>query len=1372
MYRRASGFSFIEILIAAGLVAIASMAAAAHVTRSAQRSDWAQDRIFARQKALSILAELRAYVEGGDGEVAADLDGFDDGVAWRPNLTIQPDPNDPGAFLHPGHPTSANVENEGVWAWQRQISVRRFPSVNTRDLRICTVRVFRRRVGDVDPGELMAEVSGVIRTLGDAFPSTQVYDVYLLALDNVPGWWVFMDAIQPFVEATLSDLESRNPGLRFRTHWITKAGFGRNEEYAPYTNETRISTDNTPWAYVYPGRMPADSAAQRYYVAHRFGGRVNLDGEITPSFYNDLAPMEPYTDTNGNGQRDAGEPWDDLDADNTWDRGNPVPYALADMHNHCMRSPDEVARFEQRVAVGQEDAEVPTWRILLDRMIAMPDRYHNAILINLHGELLPMPAVRNYSDAAKIPDLRPGWRAVTHPERLRSVRVAGAPASSQEIAWRVYAYKTSWSGTAGAEALTSQEEPFVDANLNGIYDDGEAYDDWNGNGFRDEGIPIHIMIPGGRFDQSVNIGSTPSLTIQCISGGIDANGDGTVEDYANWANAARYPDAFTDVNGDTRRQRAEAYLDLNGNGTRDVDEPFSDLDGDGVYTAVDEPLTADYDGDGILDRAGPEETYTDVNANGRWDAAEPYLDVNGDGTRNGPAASPAPLWRPWDPLTDDATNASVLADYVYNYGEPFLDLDGDSVWDPAEPLVDGNANGVHDGGFRRGEMWYLVRYDDEGTSLLLHGTPLETPRTSSGRGLSSTRRLYELDYIPCPTPTSTSAGGDRFARNLYSTSSRPKNTARWRIAMSPTAIRDGFASGDAIDRVVRLETRFGRDRTTGTMWPTRWQPANKSASFTWYTDSVEDVPFSERYQFMGDPRHMPYMDLDRHGETSPNGYNWFFDDFTTGAGNVYDDWPAFDGARLRNSWRGNRGSSLDVPRLMSWLRYALVRNEAIYTTLTGFSYYYLSVGGDIGYDVDNGFANSIPMDGAPFGLTGDVFENTITDGNGTSSIRGSLKFVRSNDGTATSYRDAGGYWWSKPWIGELFPDSAYVDQWAEWGNLRAEASTNAGTFRQIRRGEITTSQQPNGTQLINTYARLAEEGSTSLFNIGSSSSTFHHQYADGRTGGLVEDGPQLAANYNFPLPNRAAISRPFALNVNYDGSVGDEFSFTTEFPRFSASVVRRFFDHELGTIGSALVRLRAPGTNPRGGYVVVNGLDRTIESGSAFIARYSMLSLIHSYFAGGVSDPNRIRQLPRVQIRTPTLLTEIDSPSTIPVSWSIQWRRWDGLKYTTNYPDDFAENEADLIYVLSYSKDGGATWLNMMDESPATLGELPWDDDAGTPDASRTLVDSAPAADETYLWDTPAAKLPKGSYRIRVEAYRRTEPLHYAQHMEKIYVNR
>ena len=221
-----------------------------------------------------------------------------------------------------------------------------------------------------------------------------------------------------------------------------------------------------------------------------------------------------------------------------------------------------------------------------------------------------------------------------------------------------------------------------------------------------------------------------------------------------------------------------------------------------------------------------------------------------------------------------------------------------------------------------------------------------------------------------------------------------------------------------------------------------------------------------------------------------------------------------------------------MPRLLSWLRYAVVRTEAIYTTLTGFSYYYLSVGGDVGYDAANGFNDSIPMDGTPFGLTGSVYENTIIPDNGTSSLRGSLKYVRSTLGGDSSFRAGTGYWWSKPWIGELYPDVAYASEWAPWGNLKASATPAADAFRLMRRGDVTTSQLPRGTRFSNVFARLADEGCTSLFNIGTSSSTFHHQYADGQSGNLVDDGPQLADNYNFPLPSTALISRPFALNAN------------------------------------------------------------------------------------------------------------------------------------------------------------------------------------------------------------------------------------------------
>ncbi len=1371
-----SGFSLLEVIIAGVLVAIASMAAVAYVTRGTQQADWMRDKVFARQKALSILSELRAFVEGGDGEVAADLDGFDDGLSVHPSLTITPDPNDPGVYLPADHPVSGNIHDGHGWRWLRRITVRRFPGVVTRDLRITTVRVYRMRDGDLYPGEEMAEVSSVIRTIGDAYPTTQVYDVYLLALANAPGWWVYMDAIQPFIEATLADLESRNPGLKLRTHWITKLGYGRDEEYAPYTNEERDSRANTPWTYAYPGRMPAGQSAQRYYVARRMQARVNVDGEWLPHFQGAVEPQEPYTDQNGNGKRDPGEPFTDFDKDEVWDIGNPVPYAMADMHNHCMRYPDAAAKAQARVAEGTEEAETPTWRLLLDRMIAEPQRYHNAILINLHGELIPLPPARNFSDAAKDPEARQGWRVVTHPERLAPRRVPGDDAASDAPRFRVYAYKTEFTNT---EALMTQREPFVDANKNGTFDAGESYEDWNGNGVWDDEVAMTVTVRGGNFATKPNAILSPSILIQRLPGGIDANGDGAPDDYMDWQPAAVYPESFADTNGDKIRQTAESFLDLDGDGVRGAGEPWQELDGDGTYSSVAEALV-DLNGNGAYDTAQPAETFTDADGDGRWDAAEPYWDADKNGVWTA-ATSPVASWRAWDPLIDNA-DATSRAAYIKSYGEPFLDINGDKKHTKAETFTDNNGNGRWDGGYSRGEMWYSIRHDATAnhTLVTLHGTPLSTPYLNNGtnnqKGLPDAYRLYDLDYVPCPTPSS-STGADRFARDLFTANAGvPKNTARWTIELPLPHVRRAFESasgmsdGDTVDRIIAVDTRIGEDLTTGVMWPTRNKPQNASSTYAYFVDDPEDVPFSERYQFLGDPRHSPYADTDRQGTTAAHGYNWYFDNFSDGVSDERGRWLAFDGGRLRDRWKGRAGGH-DLPRLFSWLRTAVAKTEAVYTTLTGFSYYYLSIGGDVGYDSANGFSNSIPMDGKPFGLDGDVYENTLTNGEGSSSVKGSLKYVRSNDGNTNGIRD-GGYWWSKPWIGELFQDSTYAKQWAVWGNLRADKGTSAEEYRLIRRGEIAAAQQPRGTTLLNAYSRTQSEGCVSMFNIGSSSSTFHHQFQDGQTGTLTQDGPQLALNYNFPLPTTTNISRPFGLATSGSGGTGDEFGKTAEYPRFNAQMVTRFYNHQNGQTGSGLVRLQEPGANPRGGFVVVNGIDRTTESGSAFIARYSLLSLLHSYFAAGApGGANRIRQLPRLQVVAPTIVTEIIEPSTIPIRWSTGWARWDGLPYTEAYPDGFAEDEEDLRYVLMYSMDNGTSWKHMLDDTRAELGVLPWIEGVG-PDPAKVLPDLSPGADEIWTWSTPPASFPEGSYLIRIEGYRASESLHYVQHMEKIYVKR
>ena len=414
--------------------------------------------------------------------------------------------------------------------------------------------------------------------------------MYLIACENVPGWWVFMDAIQPFIEATLKDLEGRNPGLKYRTHWVTTLGYGRDEEYAPYTNDERDSRADTPWTYCYPGTMPAGMASQRYYVPEKIRARVNVDGVSTPIFANDWSEQESYTDTNGNGRRDAGEPYTDSDGDGQWDLGNEAPYALADMNNHCMRYPDAMAKFEARVAAGLDPEITPSWRLLLDQMILEPDRFHNALVVNLHGELLPMPPSRNYSDAAAAPTLRPGWRVVTHPEHIAPRRVAGDDVASVAPRFRVHAYKTSFDGPAGAEVLMTQAEPYVDANKSGTFDVGETFVDWNGNSEWDAGVPATLVIAGGDFSKNPNGLSSPSLLVERLPGGIDADGSGSADSYRSFESATRYPEVMNDANGDGIRQVAEVYFDLDGNGTRDAHDPYQELDGDAQYGSVTEIL--------------------------------------------------------------------------------------------------------------------------------------------------------------------------------------------------------------------------------------------------------------------------------------------------------------------------------------------------------------------------------------------------------------------------------------------------------------------------------------------------------------------------------------------------------------------------------------------------------------------------------------------------------------------------------------------------------------------------------------------------------------------------------------------------------------
>lgn len=1165
MPNKEEGFTFAELTFAMLILVVSSAVLINHLSVNYSTTATERDRVFAFSKAQAILAEIQGFVDRGQVDAAVDLDVLDDGVITRSPLTIQ---TDSGTLVAADHPVSGNYQRDGEWLWSRRISVQPFLGLNNRNVRYVTVRVFKRDTnGNENP---MAELSAVINSAGSAFPTTQVFDVYLLAIENIPGWWVFMDSIKPFVESMITDLENRNPGMTFRTHWITKAAFGRNQAYRPFINEANDSLNPITEVYHYPGSMPAGSASSYYYVPDNIKARMNLDG----------------TEVNG---------YDPI--------LNEHPYALADFYNHAMRYPDEYALWEARVTKieAREDAiaaavaagtavpadltdmsKEPTMRILMDEMNTDPAKYKNALVINLHGELVPMPALRNFSDAAKDPIHHPSWRCVTHPEELRTKKNDVSDGTTDPLRLRMYAYTDYPEHYSGVDRMSE---------------------------------PMIVEIMGVNLVQTLDPTKlVAAADLQYIFGGVPLGG---VSEYPNAPQLAKH---------------------------------LSD---------------------------GPNV------------AAEMYY----------------------------------TAEYIFDAGDPL--------------------------------------HGQPRTRIYLYNTPLVCdPDDGQGLNNSLQARLYQMEYVPSPV----NAALNFELSDLTTAGLGTKNTARWMLELDPSILTssmfiDGLGApyDPTGDVQLQVKTRIASDMSSGssdwerggTMFPAMLQPDNLSTTYAWWSDSAEDVPMTERAQFNGDPRHMPYKDCFSGGDDFPDSYNWYHDRLNNSSQMAQTDFGCINGTYLRNRWGGSMWC--DVPRYFQLLRGALVESACVYTSLTGFSYYYLGIGNDIGYDSANGYPNSIPSDMTPHGGTGNGYIQTIT---------GQRKCIMVDDSTFPSGR----YWVGFPWLGELYPDSlasTFFDTsvgLTARGNLEAGVATGEAFQLRTNSAYAVSGRLAFGTALYDNHQRTRTDGCSAFFNIGTSSSRFRHRGGSGN-GTLTTTGQEVADNYGMTMPPAAPISRPFTLT--YSGSGGDHWNYPPYSTRYTGSLYETYYTHGSGT-GSGLVKLTNP-SNTSAGYIVVNGIDKAVESGTTFIAKWAVLSLAHSFFeAGDTSNTLRIPQLARVEIASPTDITELNNPNEIDVLFGTTWTRWDGLPYTET--GTFTEDESLLDYSITYSNDNGVTWRFVQDDSITKIGELPA--------ASMYLVSDLGIGDETYTWDTPTADFPEGSYLVRIECYRDGAQTHYAWHQTKIFIQR
>ena len=451
--------------------------------------------------------------------------------------------------------------------------------------------------------------------------------------------------------------------------------------------------------------------------------------------------------------------------------------------------------------------------------------------------------------------------------------------------------------------------------------------------------------------------------------------------------------------------------------------------------------------------------------------------------------------------------------------------------------------------------------------------------------------------------------------------------------------------------------------------------------------------------------------------------------------------------------------------------------------MTGWSYYYIGIGGEIGYDFANEFANSVPVLGKPFSGTAGVqkYEQSILPGSNATTVPQGMgvKYIRQ--------AAAPNYWWSLFWLGELYPDSQYTGTYGymNTGNLPAgTTATSPTTFQRVLRTQIgpngaaPTWALPAGTAFPGTGAvrRLGDNGSTTFFSTGTAASTFHHTGADGTTGTLLQEGTTIATSvsgYNFPLLNPIPNRRPFSLTSSAGSPDTNAFLVTPYGSPFSATppvafpVTQQtlFYQNSSNSWpGSGLYSLRDPVTN-RVSFVVVNGLSPTGQSGSQFMANWSFLSLIHSFFVAGLYTdttgctgcPFRVNQLPRLGITYPDQTSYINNPASVNVTWATSWYRWDGKKYTPSYANTFSESTP-LQYQFTYSKDNGQTWFYQDDTPSLGAGvRLPNGD-------SRILTTT------NVTWNTPAAAFPQATYILRVEAYRTNLKLHYSFHQFRLFL--
>src|SRR3989339_1274461 len=219
------GFTLVEMVLTIIILAIVVLSLTKIQYFMSTNTVKIKEKSFATQKVIQMMEELRSLSSGLERDQINVLDGYDEGNRYNPLLTT--DRN----VLNPENPISNNARITNGWKYLRRISIQRNPEETyTRKVYI---RVYKANLSNPSqPLEVLAETMSILRTISQEFKPKQAFDLYVLCMENVPGWWSSMSTMKPSFQSIITDLKTRCPQIDIRTHLITRLSYGRDLQYA------------------------------------------------------------------------------------------------------------------------------------------------------------------------------------------------------------------------------------------------------------------------------------------------------------------------------------------------------------------------------------------------------------------------------------------------------------------------------------------------------------------------------------------------------------------------------------------------------------------------------------------------------------------------------------------------------------------------------------------------------------------------------------------------------------------------------------------------------------------------------------------------------------------------------------------------------------------------------------------------------------------------------------------------------------------------------------------------------------------------------------------------------------------------------------